>query len=140
MASRDLRLALREAVVQHLRADIPLGQLVVPAQIHGERVPESRQKPYIAMSRLDADAFNAQGINGALIPIRLHVFADAEDSGLVIRISGAIVNALDDAQLDLDDGWCLDVSYVRTNSVASGSETTEWHDAIDFTALTGVGD
>lgn len=140
MASRDLRLALREAAVQHLRANVPLTQLVSPSQIHGERVPAGRVKPYIAFSRMDLIGFDAQDIRGGRIPLRLNVFVDAEDSGLVIKISAAVVEALDDAQLELDGGWCLDISYVRTNSITSGTETTSWHDVIDFSALTGVGD
>lgn len=138
--ARDLRLELREAVVQFLRSRPALTALVPAASIFGERVPATRSKPYIAMSRLNVEGFEAQCINGGRIEIRLNVFTSSEDSGAVIKISKTLVEELDDAQLDLDDGWCLDMSYVRTNSVTSGSETTDWHDVVVFSALTGVGD
>lgn len=138
--ARDLRLELREAVVQFLRSRPALTALVPAASIFGERVPATRSKPYIAMSRLNVEGFEAQCINGGRIEIRLNVFTSSEDSGAVIKISKTLVEELDDAQLDLDDGWCLDISYVRTNSVTSGSETTAWHDVVVFSALTGVGD
>lgn len=138
--ARDLRLELREAVIQFLRSRPALTALVPATSIHGERVPANRSKPYIAMSRLDVEGFDAQCISGGLIEIRLNVFTSSEDSGAVIKISQALVAELDDAQLELDDGWCLDMSYVRTNSVSSGTETTDWHDVVVFSALTGVGD
>ena len=94
----------------------------------------------IALSRLEVDAFAATGVNGGRIPIVLNVFAESEDSSLVTKISAALVAELDDAQLILDEGWCLDISFVRTTPVPVGSESTSWHDRVTFTALTGVGD
>lgn len=137
---RDLRLPLREALITHLRQDVALTALVPATNIHGERVPANQAKPYIALSRMDVEAFQAQCVDGGRIPIRLHTFADGEDSSTVTKISAALSSSLDDAQLALDEGWCLDISFVRTVSVASGSETTAWHDESTFTALTGVGD
>lgn len=137
---RDLRLPLREAVVQRLRASTALTALVPANAIHGERVPARQSKPYIALSRSDVEAFDAQGIKGGRVPIRVNVFADGEDSGPINKISATVVDVLDDAQLNLDEGWCLDVTYVRTASVPTGAETTKWQDQITFSALTGVGD
>ena len=138
--SRDLRLPLREAVVTHLRGVAALTVLVPAGQIYGERVPADRKKPYIAYGRSEVDAFEATCIRGGRIPIRLHVFAEGEDSSVISKISAALVSALDDAQLELDEGWCLDISFVRTTPVPVGSETTSWHDQVSFEALTGVGD
>jgi hypothetical protein len=138
--ARDLRLPLREAIVLHLRQDATLTALVPASAIHGERVPAKRTKPYIAMSRMDVEAFSAQCVNGGRIPVDLNIFADGEDSETITKISAAVVASLDDAQLELDEGWCFDITFIRTTSVSAGTETTSWHDRASFTALTGVGD
>jgi len=137
--SRDLRTPLREALIAHLRADATVVALVPALQIYGERVPANRKKPYIAPSRMSIEAFNATCIKGGRIPINLNVFADGEDSGVINAISAAVVASLDDAQLELDGGWCLDLTYVRTTAVPQ-TESTHWQDRITFEALTGVGD
>lgn len=138
--ARDLRLQLREAVITYLRANTALIALVPAESIHGERVPSQRTRPYIAMSKLSVEGFEASCINGGRIEIRLNVFTSGADSGPVIKISSTLAEELDDAQLELDDGWCLDITYVRTNQVSGGTETTDWHDVVVFSALTGVGD
>ena len=138
--ARDLRLQLREALIAYLRSRPNLLALVPAERIHGERVPANRTKPYIAMSRLEVEGFDAQCISGGRIEIRLHVFTSSPSSDDVIKISSTLQVELDDAQLELDDGWCLDLSYVRTNSISPGTETTDWHDVVVFSALTGVGD
>lgn len=138
--SRDLRLPLREALIGHLRQYAPLTDLVPALAIHGERVPAKQSKPFISLSRLEVEAFDASCIRGGIIPIRLNVFTEGEDSGPITKISATLVDALDDAQLTLDGGWCLDITFVRITPVPVGSETTSWHDLVNFTALTGVGD
>ena len=137
---RDLRTPLREAIVQHGRQNDPLTQLVPALSIHGERVPANQQRPFISLSKFDVEAFNAQCIRGGRIEVRFNVFADGEDSSVINAISAALVEAFDDAQLDLDGGWCLDFTYVRTTPVPTGTENTRWQDQVTFVALTGVGD
>lgn len=136
----DLRLPFREALIQYLRANAALTALVPSDSIYGERVPAKAKKPYIALSRMPNEDFQASCIDGARVAVRLNVIADSVDSGTVIQISSTLVDELNDAQLSMDRGWCFDLSYVRTNSIMPRGETTEWHDVVTFSALMGVGD
>jgi len=138
--SRDLRTPLREAIVQRARSNGPLIALVPAGNIHGERVPSNQAKPFISLSKFDIEAFDAQCLKGGRTQVRFNVFVDSEDSGLINSISAAIVDAFDDAELELDEGYCIDMTYVRTTAVPTGAETTKWQDQITFEALTGVGD
>lgn len=136
----DLRLPFREALILYLRANAAITALVPSGSIYGERVPAKSKKPYIALSRMSNEDFQASCIDGGRVEVRLNVFVDAPDSDPVTRISSVLAAELNDAQLDMDTGWCLDITYVRTNSISPGTETSEWHDVVVFSALMGVGD
>lgn len=130
----DLSLELRQAIVVYMRANAgvvaQLGQ-----RFFGERPPEDVEWPFARYGFDTVDPFLATGVNGGEIDVTIHTFAKGDSTDVLKPINKAVVAALDDAQLELDDGWCLDLTFVQAQTLPDGPDG--FHGVVRFTALTG---
>jgi len=134
--SVDLSLSLRQGVVSYLRAHAGVGLLVPSEQIYGERPPSDHSWPYVRYGWDTVVPFSAQCVDGGEITFSIHTFAQGSSSDVIKVINAAIVAALDDAELELDEGWAIDLTFVRAQTLPEGPDA--FHGVLDFTALTGV--
>jgi len=110
-------LALRQAIVTHLRADAAVTATAVGTRIYGERAPANPQSPFARYGVSDA-------LPGFDISAPIHIFSKAEFTDDVNSIAEAIGRSLDGAVLDLSDDRKAYLSWEGQRVV--GSEE-EWH-------------
>lgn len=138
MAAVDLTLELREAVVVKLRASTSLTSLVEATEIYGEK-PKAKHKPtFIRLGFPEFTPFSPTGVNGSRIEFRVNTFTQGESTDGITKINKAVIAALDDSELNMDDSWSYDVSFVRAQVVNDTAEASAFHGLLDFVALVGV--
>lgn len=138
MAAVDLTLELREAVVVKLRAFTELTELVEATEIYGEKPRANRKSTFIRVGYPDTTPFSPTGVNGNRIEFRVNTFTQGDSTDGIAKINKAVIAALDDAELNMDDSWSIDVSFVRSQVVNDTAETSALHGLLDFVALVGV--
>lgn len=135
MAAVDHTLQLRQAIVQHLRANAGLIALW-DQRFYGERAPLALVWPFGRYGWDDMAPFNPACITGNLIDVTIHTFSQSEDTDEIKRINAAVITALDGATLDFDEGgWCYDLTFVRAQTLPDGPDGH--HGVLRFNALTG---
>jgi hypothetical protein len=116
-------LALRRAIVAHLKADIALTALLPSARIFGERSTEGSW-PFSRIGELEA-------VPGHEIGGAIHVFSKGDFTDEVAAILERIGTSLDDQVLYLGDepfeGPKANVTLVRTRIIPDGAEQSAWH-------------
>lgn len=118
-------LALRRAIVTHLRADTAVTATAVGARIYGEKAPASPTFPFARYGSSDA----APGFE---IEAPVHVFSKDEFTDDVNAIAEAIGNSLDDKVLDLGAGRKAYLTWTGVRVI--GAAVDEWHAIVAFSA------
>jgi hypothetical protein len=120
-------LALRRAVVTHLRADATVTATAIGSRIHGERAPATPTWPFARYGSSDATP-------GFEIEAPVHVFSKNEFTDDVNAIAEAIGNSLDGAVLALSGGRKAYMTWLGVRVVGDGTEQSEWHAIVSFRA------
>jgi hypothetical protein len=118
-------LALRRAIVTHLRADSTVTSSAVGTRIYGERSPETPTWPFVRYGVSEADP-------GFDITLPLHVFSKDPYTDDVDAIAEAIAASLDDTVLSLGDGRKAYLTWSGTRVQASTPD--EWHAIVSVRA------
>ncbi len=118
-------LALRRAIVTHLRADSAVIATAVGTRTYGERAPESLTWPFVRYGVSEAD----QGFD---ITAPLHVFSKDPFTDDVDAIAEAIAESLDGKVLSLGDGRKAYLTWAGTRVQASTPD--EWHAIVSVRA------
>lgn len=132
--AQDLSLGLREAIVAYIRSDAVV--MAYLDQFYGERQPADAAWPFGRYGFDTAQKFQVSGVDGNEIEVNLHVFAKGESSDAVKPVMKALVKSLDDAQLSMDEGGVVDISFVQSQTLPDGPDG--FHGIVTFTALVGV--
>lgn len=131
----DLTLPLRQAVVTHLRGLQPVSD-IVSDRVYGEKPPTDPEFPFTRYGYDTMAPFSAQCVDGGQVDVTIHTFAKGASTDALKPLNAAVVNGLDGAQLELDEGWCLDITFVRAQTLPDGPDG--FHGVLFFTALTGI--
>jgi hypothetical protein len=120
-------LALRRAVVPHLRADAAVTATAIGSRIYGERAPATPTWPFARYGASDA-------VPGFEIEAPIHVFSKDEFTDDVNAIAEAIGNSLDGKVLDLGAGRKAYMTWLGVRVVGDAAEQSEWHAIVRFSA------
>lgn len=122
----DLSRPVKAMVLAQLDASPGVTNQVSPTNIFPMQSPATPSYPFIRYEPLDIDAYETTCGEGVAIGIRLHVFAEGEDSAQLI--SSAVVTSLEAIQGFQSFDW------VRTQFLPD-TEPSIWHGMIDFAAV-----
>lgn len=117
-------LALRKAIVTHLRADSAVTSTSIGARSYGEKVPARPTWPYLHYGMSDA-------VPGFDITAPLHIFSKdpfTDDVNAVAEIVGA---SLEDKVLTLGDGRKAYLTWLGVRMVGGDDE---WHAVVTIGA------
>lgn len=130
----DLSLPLKIAVVEHIRGDAGVLELVPEESIFGMTVPSSPSWPFIRLGVLMAVPYEATCWPGTEARITWHAFAETtseyagEDQAM--RIAAAISNAMGTfkpAGLGI-----VSRRHVQTYTIRDEPEADRWHSIMDY--------
>jgi len=108
MPVHDQSLALRRAIIAHIRAD-PSIATAVAARVY-DTVPDRNVfRPYIRYGEPIIAPFEAVEVDGNETEITLHAYTDGPGTDTAYQIMAALVAALNDQEIssDADILWCL---------------------------------
>lgn len=117
-------LAVRRAIVTHLRADSTVTSTAVGTRIYGERSPAQPTWPFVRYGVSDA-------LPGHEITASLHIYSKADYTDDVNAIAEAIGNSLDDKVLDLGGD---DKAYLSWAGQQLVGDSEEWHAVVTISA------
>lgn len=113
MSAADPSLALQKAIVARLKADSAVNALIA-GRIY-DAVPQNATKPYVSFGPFDLLPEHADCLDGGDLTITLDAWSAGPDSVLLKRVGAAVVAALDEAALALDDNQRLvQLTILRT--------------------------
>jgi hypothetical protein len=121
-------LALRKAIVTHLRADAAVTATSVNTRIYGERTPNNPTFPFARYGASDA-------LPGFDITAPLHVFSKDAFTDDLNAIAEAIGNSLDGKTLTLTGFGKAYLSWQGTRVISDGTEASEWHAIVTMGAM-----
>jgi hypothetical protein len=117
-------LALRKAIVAHLRSDTAVTATALGQRIYGARPPAEPQWPFMRYGTADA-------VPGYVITAPLHVFSKADYDDDVTAMAEAIGQSLDGKVLALSDGRRAHLVWAGVRVMGDASE---WHAVVSVTA------
>lgn len=120
-------LALRKAIVAHLRADNSVTSTAMGTRFYGERAPASPTWPFGRYGVSDA-------IPGFDINVPLHVFSKADYTDEAAAIGEAIGASLDSLTLTLGDGRTAHLHYRGMQLLPDAAEAAAWHAVVTIGA------
>lgn len=110
-------LALRKAIVTHLRADTDVTSTSIGERFYGEKPPARKTWPFGQYGSSDA-------VPGYDITAPLHIFSKDDFTDDVNAIAEAIGNSLDETVLELDGGRKAWLTWL---GVRVQGDSEEWH-------------
>lgn len=113
-------LAVRKALVTHLKADLVVTAALPAARIFGERA-DSSAWPFSRMGEFEGNRLG-QDVSG-----NIHVFSKGEFSDEAATLTELIGNSVDGAVLALADGRRCIVELANTRLLADPEEQSAWH-------------
>lgn len=129
----SVTVAVRRAILTHLKADAAVTALVPAASIYPPRRPKESGWPFVAFDHINRAPFRASCLNGATMRCQLTAFAKG-DGEAAANISGAIVDSLDGAVLQLEGGGTAHVRFLEDNVLQDGDEASAWRAPARFEA------
>jgi hypothetical protein len=131
MTARPLQsLSLRQAIVERLRADSDLTDLVPADRIHGMRTPASPDWPFVRYGTPDEVPLR----RGTEIRVTLHGFSKEQFEDEASSIVGALQADLEDAVIELPHGLKAFMRFVGAQIVPDAAEASAWHGIASWTA------
>jgi hypothetical protein len=121
-------LALRKAIVTHLRADTSVTALVPAVRLYGERAPASPTWPFMRYGVSDA-------VPGYEITVPLHIFSKDPFTDDVNAIAEAIGGSLDGKTLSLADGRSAYLKWESVRVIGDAAEADAWHAIVTVSAM-----
>lgn len=133
--ARDQSLLLRQAVITHLRGDNDLTDLVPEERVYGMRTPGTIEWPFTRYGTPDTTPQRATCWDGSSVNVVLHAFSKQDYEDEVADILAALVAALGDAVLTLDDSTTkAHFRWVGSTIVPDVAEASAWHGIARFEA------
>lgn len=131
MSGRDLSGPIRRAVIDKLKA-APGITALVGAKVY-DYVSASHAFPYIRCTTTITTPWEVSGnVRGSLILVQVDAFARGYGKEAVDPINAAIVAALDEQGLALDEGYPLYIQWQQTQTLDDPSEQGVYHGVIEF--------
>jgi hypothetical protein len=134
--ARDTSLQLRQAVIETLRADTVLTNLVPEDQNYGMRTPAKLAWPFTRYGAPDAVPFKGQCLDGAVISFSIHSFSKETFEDELADINFAVSSALDGVTLALGGDFSADahIRWVGSQIIPDAAEASAWHGINRFEA------
>jgi hypothetical protein len=140
--ARDSSLALRKAIITHLRADADVTALVPAERIYPPKTPADPVWPFIRYGVPTKLPERASCMDGSRILLTVHAFSQEPSEDEAVQIGAALA-----ASLDGEDGkgLVLDLSgnySARATITYTGGQTLQdpevagaWHEVVNFEAF-----
>ncbi len=129
MASPDLTLPLRQAIVEILKADPGLTSIVPPDSINGERAEAKPSFPFTRYGVTDS--------RQSSIDIPIHAFSKSDFTDEVAAMNAAIVECLSGRHgrtIALDGGRRVYLTWASSTVIPASAENGVWHGINRFSA------
>lgn len=126
----DNTLAVRKAVVRHLKNDADLTALVSSASIYGEEPPSELKWPFIRLGFIITSPFEAQGWDGSEHRLTIHAFCHGPFTDATIRVNAAIVDAMKSFQVP--ELGIVDLQWRGSEIVRDTDEASAFHGINQF--------
>jgi hypothetical protein len=126
--------ALRAAIHDALIADVPLTALLGGARIYDEP-PAAAAFPYVMLGEARVADFSTGSEPGEEHQLTLHAFSRQGGHRQAHLIAGALLQALDDAPLTLDDHHLVNFRFALAD-VRREADGRTYHALVRFRAVT----
>lgn len=137
MPAHDLSGPVKRAVVELLKGD------AMVSAIAGNRaydyIPAKATYPYSRCVTTIVTPFEATGgISGSLILVQVDTFTKEYGTAEVSRLNAAVADCLNEAPLALDEGYALDLTWLRSMVISSTQDQGVNHGVVEFEALASM--
>lgn len=126
MSTTDRTLAVRRAVVAHLKSYAPLTAYISAPSIYGEQPPTNAAWPFIKYSSTTLP-YEATCWSGSTHLVSIHVFCNGPFTDAVLNASAAVVEAM--KVFDGDVEWDGNIGPLQDIPVG---EASKWHVVVQF--------
>lgn len=132
--ANDPSLALRQKVVQTLRATDALTDIVPEASVFGEQPDPTPERPFVRYGVDDILPRRSLCWDGAQIEFPIHSFSMAKFSDQVRQMNAAVAAALDGVVIDLGDDMKVDLAWMGSTVMRDAADPSGWHGIVRFRA------
>jgi hypothetical protein len=137
MTDRDHTLALRQAIVEKLKANGSAVAGLVEGRVYGQKSPADPTFPFVRYGVPSTSPYEATGwFPGSSHSIALHAFSQGPGEDKCAALAAAIVAELEDDDLPLEDVGLVAIEWVSTQVLPDLGATDAWHAVIRFSAET----
>ncbi|WP_343711908.1 DUF3168 domain-containing protein [Inquilinus sp.] len=137
MPARDLSGPLQQAVTERLKGDTMVSGIA--GQRSYDYVSANPVFPFTRCVTTIVTPFEATGgVKGSLILVQVDAFTKEYGMQQVRQLSAAVADALNEAELDLGEGYLIDLTWRRTQFFGDPDEQGVNHGVIEFEALASV--
>lgn len=137
MPARDLSGPLKKAVIERLKGDAMVSGIA--GQRSYDYVSAKPVFPFTRCVTTIVTPFEATGgVVGSLILVQVDAFTKEHGTAQVTSLNAAVADALHEAALTLDEGYVLDLTWIRTQVFGDPGEQGVNHGVIEFEALASV--
>lgn len=134
----DYALPVRRAVLKALKADAGVTALIPPASLYGLVVDLKRTFPFGRFGAPQTTPYRLSGLSSSTHRFAYHGFLNgiperfAEDRA--DDFANAVVRCLDSRSLPIEGGMHATITWLGSNCLIDGDETSNWHAVVNFSA------
>ena len=134
----DYSLPVRRAVLKALKVDAGVTALIPANSLFPSVVPPTRAFPFGRYGAPQTTPFRLSGLSASAHRFTYHAFMNsapertAEDRAY--DVANAIQAALDGRCLPIEGGMHATVTWLGSNCLIDGDETSNWHAVVNFSA------
>jgi len=137
MPARDLSGPLQKAVIERLKGDVMVSGIA--GQRAYEYVSANPVFPFTRCVTTIVTPFEATGgVKGSLVLLQVDTFTKEYGFSLVNRLNAAVADCLHEAELALEEGYTIDLNWIRTQVFGDPNEQGVNHGVVEFEALASV--
>jgi hypothetical protein len=125
---------LQKAAYQALKADAALTTLLGSEWLHDD-VPQQASFPYVVLEQMRVNDWSTGTERGSEHILMLHVWSRYDGKREACEIADAIREALDDAELTLDDNRLINLMH-QYSDLRRDTDGRTYHGVMRFRAVT----
>lgn len=125
---------LQKAAYAVLKADAMLTALLGSDWLYDD-VPQTAPFPYVVIEQMRVNDWSTSTERGSEHILMLHIWSRYKGKREAFEIADAVREALDDAELTLDDNRLISLMH-QYSDLRRGDDRKSWHGVMRFRAVT----
>lgn len=130
--ANDHRTPARRSIVDVMRNDAPILALVPADSIYGSSPPAIPTWPFIKYGMATILPMRGSCLDGSRIIVSIHAFDKGPSEDGATEIAKAIAKRLDGAEITLETGETMTVTWTGGQTLRDTDEASAWHCPVDL--------